>query len=116
MFPRSLRLSRAGFDQSRRLPRKATTHFSISHGQVQNASGIGIIVPKKIAKSSVVRHQLKRRVREVVRDILRHSPNTDTVLVITARAGASTLPFHELKNELSAAFEDILVDNTANHS
>ncbi len=110
MFPRSLRLSRTGFEHSRKLPRTTVPHFSISYGHLPNAAGIGIIVPKKIAKSSVERHRLKRRVREIVRENIPHTHLSGATLIITARIGASTLSYNELKDELSKAFEAILLE------
>lgn len=108
MFPRSLRLSRTGFEQSRGLPRAATPHFSISYGSSPKAAGIGVIVPKKAVKSSVERHLLKRRVREILREILKGQDASGTVIIVSARTGADTLPFDELKKELSEAFKAIL--------
>lgn len=108
MVPRSLRLGRQGFEQSGSLPRTATPHFSISYGTLPNAAGIGVIVPKKVVKSSVERHQLKRRVREIARELVVHQNISKTALIIVTRAGASKLSFDELKRELSEVFKAIL--------
>jgi ribonuclease P protein component len=112
MFPRSLRLSRAGFENSRRLPRTATPHFSLSYGRLPNAAGIGIIVPKKVAKSSVERHLLKRRIREIIREASKLQKLSGATLIVTARKGASTLHINELKDELSGAIKAILLENS----
>lgn len=111
MFPRSLRLSRAGFGRSRTLPRKSTPHFSISGGRLPNAAGIGIIVPKKAVKSAVERHTLKRRLREILRELCKGSDASGMTLVVTARSGAASLRYEEIKRELSEAFKAILLGN-----
>lgn len=108
MFPRSLRLGRNGFEQSRGLPRKTTPHFSISGGAFPDTAGIGIIVPKKVVKRAVERHRLKRRMREIVRK--QTQDISGMIIVISARAGAADLSFDELTNELSLAFKAILAE------
>lgn len=107
MFPRSLRLGRHGIEQSRKLSRTTTGHFSISYGTLPNTAGLGVIVPKKAVKSAVHRHQLKRRLREILRDFAKRS-QIPTTVVVAARAGSDTLTFSQIQDELSAAFRDIL--------
>lgn len=107
MFPRSLRLGRQGIEKSRKLSRTTTGHFSISYGVLPDTAGLGVIVPKKAVKSAVQRHRLKRRLREILRDFAKQSP-TPFTMVVAARAGADTLAFAQIQDELSTAFRAIL--------
>lgn len=97
MLPRSHRLPRAGFEQIAGLQRAASRHFSISYMGVASLSGGAVVVSKKVAKRSVDRHQLKRRIKAVMKPWL----VSGRVLIIHARTGAGTLPFSELEAELT---------------
>lgn len=88
----------------------ATPHFSISYGSSAKAAGIGVIVPKKVARSSIERHLLKRRIREILRELLKDGEMAGTVIIVSARAGAASLSFQKLKEELSGAFKAILLE------
>ena len=59
--------------------------------------GSAVVVSKKVAKSSVKRHLIKRRVREAT------APwNSDSyALIIYARTGSDTLPYSEIVSELT---------------
>lgn len=72
-----------------------------------DSAGLGVIVPKKAVKGAVGRHQLKRRLREILRDIA-HVPNTPTTIVVAARSGSDSLTFAQIQDELSEAFKAIL--------
>lgn len=87
------------------------SHFSLSYGALPNEAGIGIVVPKKIVKSAVSRHRLKRRVREALRLLAKRSALPSTVIVF-ARAGADSLTSAQANDELSAAFKAILAEST----
>ena len=105
MIPRRLRLSRQDFESvlgGSGLQRAQSPHFSIVYGpKPEGSGGCGVVVSKKVVKSSVARHLLKRRIREVIRPTCR----IDAVLVVYARPGAPSLPFEELKSELSELLE-----------
>jgi len=106
MIPRSLRLTRKGFEHTRGLRRTASPHFALSYGPADPSQGGGsaVIVPKKVVKSSVGRHLLKRRVRSV----LRSWSSKDRILIVFARSGAADLTFQELEHELSSLLEGIM--------
>lgn len=104
MLPRSLRLTRKGFEDARGLSRVTTPHFSISHGPAPLEGGSAIIVSKKVVKGAVGRHLLKRRVRAA----LHRWSRKDYVLIVTARAGAQELSVAEIENELSGVLKAIL--------
>ncbi len=104
MIPRRLRLSRKDFEsvvRGKELMRALGPHFSISHGPAPSAGGCGVVVSKKVEKSSVKRHLLKRRIREVLRSYC--SP--DEVLIVYARPGSQNLSFEELSKELTEQIE-----------
>lgn len=105
MLPRSLRLSRAGFEEAKGLRKIHTPHFTISYGTAAPLrGGSAIIVPKKAVKSAVGRHLLKRRIRAVLLPF----SSKDRVLIVSAKASAYTLSFEECKKELSEALSAIL--------
>jgi ribonuclease P protein component len=95
-LPRRLRLSRAAFGAALGARgRAASEHFSITKGPTLEG-GAAVVISKKVAKRSVDRHLLKRRVLTILRPHIspRHS------LVVYARAGAPALSFRTLKEEL----------------
>ena len=60
-----------------------------------------MVVSKKVEKSSVKRHLLKRRMREV----LRNHCSPDQILIVYARPGSEALSFDELSSELTKEIE-----------
>lgn len=98
MVPRRQRLSRRTFPQA--LGARATSeHFSIAAAPAAPGhGGCAVVVPKKVARLSVSRHLLKRRMLAVMRPWC--SP--DQALVAYARSGSSALPFAAIKTELSS--------------
>ncbi|HYE22917.1 MAG TPA: ribonuclease P protein component [Candidatus Paceibacterota bacterium] len=106
MIPRRLRLSRKDFESvvsGKELMRAVSPHFSISYGSSPAKGGCGVVVSKKVERSSVKRHLLKRRIREVLREYC----STDHIFIVYARPGAETLSFADLSAELSAELERI---------
>jgi len=83
--------------------RAVSPHFSISYGPSPSKGGCGVVVSKKVERSSVKRHLLKRRMREVLRGYC----SKDYVLIVYARPGAETLSFADLSAELSATLERV---------
>ena len=104
MLPKSVRLSRSGFEALHPARRVQSEHFSILFAETTTLGGSAVIVSKKTAPTSVARHALKRQVRAII------APwSTPTrALVVTARKGATTLPFSVLHNELSTLLRSIL--------
>lgn len=62
-----------------------------------------MVVSKKVEKSSVKRHLLKRRIREVLRPF----SSKDFILIVYARPGSQALSFEELSSELGGELERI---------
>lgn len=104
MFPRPLRLTRKAFAENRGLERSQSSHFHISYKEPVQSGGSLIVVPKKIVKSAVGRHLLKRRLKAIVRPW--STPNR--VLVISTRKGVQDLSYDQLSSELSSALQAIL--------
>lgn len=69
-------------------------HFSLS--ATLNKVGCAVIVSKKVEKSSVGRHRLKRRVLASLAGVL----TPGYAIVVYARAGSSALSYKELTQEL----------------
>jgi ribonuclease P protein component len=102
MLPKSFRLTRQDFPDTRVLKRVTSPHFSISYGPSLNG-GIAVVISKKVARLAVSRHLLKRRILAVLRPYV-----SDTlVLVVHTRTGASAIPFPELKEELLSLVRSI---------
>ncbi len=108
MLPRSHRLPRAGFEQIAGLQRAASRHFSISYIESAPLSGGAAVVSKKVAKRSVDRHQLKRRMKAVMKPWC----VPGRVLIIHARTGAAVLPFPELEGELTGLLQQSFPSGT----
>jgi ribonuclease P protein component len=101
MFPRRLRLSRRGFMEvsaDRSAKRATSEHFSavLSVSHLSN-SGCAVVVSKKVAKSAVARHLLKRRIRAALHEWCSSSHG----LILYARAGSTEVPFSEISSEIS---------------
>lgn len=104
MIPRKMRLSRAHFAPQGPETRVASAHFSLSAWEAPQEGGLAAVISKKIARLSVSRHLLKRRILSVALPF--GSP--DRAIVIYARPGAAALPYSELKAELSALLSRVI--------
>lgn len=98
MLPRRLRLGRAEFAEAATGRRAQSAHFSVTVRKNTEKGGSAAVISKKVAKKSVDRHLLKRRILEV----LRPYTNSSRSIVVFARAGSPSLPFKALKEELTA--------------
>lgn len=67
-----------------------------------------MVVSKKVSKSSVDRHQLKRRIKAVIKPWC----TPGRVLIVHARTGAATLPFPELEAELTELLRQSFASGT----
>lgn len=96
----TMRLSRAHFVSPASLgpeKRLASAHFSLSLRSVKDTGGCAVVISKKVAKLSVSRHLLKRRVLHIVRPWC----SSARVLILYARPGAASLDFPTLSTELT---------------
>jgi ribonuclease P protein component len=102
---RRIHISRPDFtavSSDRSAKRLISRHFSITSSN--KGIGVAVVVSKKVAKSSVERHLLKRRVREVVAPF----SSDKNAIIVYARPGALLLPFSEITTEISALLQPIL--------
>lgn len=82
--------------------RASSAHFSImTTPAAPGHGGCAVVISKKVARLSVSRHLLKRRMLAVLRPWC----GPERALVAYARPGSATLPFKELSTELSALVE-----------
>ena len=80
--------------------RAASPHFSVS---VRPKGGTMIVVSKKVEKTAVGRHRLKRRISTIVRPFCENGSFS-----LYARKGSSTLSYKELTNELTELLSQLL--------
>ena len=104
MSKRRLQISRSDFtnvSNDRSAKRGSTPHFSV----VCSVFGVGsaVVVSKKVAKSSVQRHQIKRRIREIIAPWCSDSFG----IIVYARAGSAALPYSDMASELTPLLRSI---------
>lgn len=104
MLPKSVRLSRSGFEALYKARRLQTEHFSILYSETTTLGGSAVVVSKKVATTATARHALKRKVRECIKQW--SSPTR--ALVVTAKKGATSLPYKKIEDELSTLLRSIL--------
>jgi ribonuclease P protein component len=95
-LPRRLRLTRDAFEEATR-KRATSEHFTLAWGP-SRSGGLAAVISKKVAKRSVDRHLLKRRMLE----IMRSHAHSGRSMVAYARKGAPTLSFKDMKRELES--------------
>ncbi len=99
---RRIHLSRPDFtavSSDRAAQRLTSSHFSVT---ISNKGiGLAVVVSKKVAKSSVARHLLKRRIREIVAPF----SSDMSAVIVYARPGAALLPFSEIATEISTLLQ-----------
>ena len=93
MLPRRLRLTRAALTHQGKEMRAVSPHFSVS---VRPKGGTMIVVSKKVEKTAVGRHRLKRRIGTIVRPFCEKASFS-----LYARKGSNTLSYKELTEELT---------------
>jgi ribonuclease P protein component len=96
MLSREKRLTRADFDAVAKGKRAISAHFSVSAAP-SSLGKAAAVVSKKVAKRSVDRHLLKRRMLAAAVPYIRPGRS----FVLYARAGSPSLPFGTLKRELT---------------
>jgi ribonuclease P protein component len=95
VFARRNRLPRAAFSTVLKGRRISTTHFvAVISKEVR---GYGVIVPKKVARLSVTRHRIRRRTLAALAAL----PLPKMGVVLFPKLPVNTLPFMELKAELT---------------
>jgi len=97
-----LRLQRDGV-------RFQSPHFALYAGSLDDAPGrsrLGVTVSRRIG-NSVVRNRVKRRVREIFRQVIRAGLPAGTSIVVIARGGADTLESAAIGDELAMAARNL---------
>lgn len=74
---------------------------------------VGFVVGKSFSKSAVIRNRLKRQIREAYRLFRMKAENAKKLeelglLVIGIKKNFDSANFHEIKNELDSALENII--------
>ncbi len=75
--------------------------FSIRVKKAQNKSRFGVSIPKKVAKTAVLRNNIRRRVYSVLQTI---QPNEPHFIVFVVKAGIEKIKQAELKQEIEKIF------------
>jgi len=95
VFPRKKRLSRALLSSVLKNGRRLSSpHFNIVISE--DAQGYAVIVPNKVARLSVTRHRIKRRVLAALRTI-----SLPSALIVFPRLSASSVSYQDIKTELA---------------
>jgi ribonuclease P protein component len=96
MLAKEARIPRADFAAVAKGTRAVSAHFSVT-ALPTPAGRAAAVVSKKIAKSSVARHRLKRRILAVLAPKVRPGRS----FIVYARAGSSSLSSAALAKELA---------------
>jgi len=109
MLARRQRLPRKGFSVPKGARKLSSEHFLVITVTSTGAQGgCAAVVPKKIARKAVDRHRLKRRMLAVMRDWC----HSHRVLIVHARAGAASIPFRAITEELGGLLSRIVRADT----
>lgn len=67
-----------------------------------------VVVSSKISKKAVVRNLLKRRLRQILKDVLKQETYLVSLnIAVVAKPGISVINFQELKKDVIKLFEKI---------
>lgn len=102
MLPRGKRLSRDAFAATARGKRAISAHFSITTTLSEHGRA-AVVISKKVAKSSVDRHRLKRQIVEILHPYV--VPGRSCI--IYARAGSTALSYQQLHTEITTLLDSL---------
>ena len=116
MFSRKERFPRALFPSAIKTGRRfSSPHLSILVPDKKilppGMNGYAVIVPKKIARLSVRRHQIKRRVLSALRNLLSAGQTLPPSLIVFPHSSASSVNYHDIKIELADLLSTINYSN-----
>ena len=106
MLPKQHRLNRAQFGEVFSIGSSLFGgHFSVKwiNSREITKPQFAVVVSKKVSKSSVRRHRVRRRCYEVVRELLPHVKGSARSIIF-ARSGVTSLSFYALREELRKLF------------
>lgn len=99
-----MRLSRALFAPNSHEKRVVGPHFSVTYRLLDGHGGCASVISKKVAKRSVDRHLLKRRMSAALRPWC--SPTRS--IVVYARPGSLALPYQEVCAEIEGLLTRVI--------
>jgi len=82
--------------------RLASPNFSIVFTQSSENAGYAVVVPKKVARLSVTRHRIKRRVAAALRTL-----EVPPSIIIFPKVAVNTMDFQAIKTELATLLSKI---------
>lgn len=74
--------------------RVSSAHFSVV--LPKDAKGYAVVVSKKVARLSITRHRIKRRVREALKTL-----NLPPSLIVFPTSAAAKMEYEDMRSELS---------------
>ncbi len=101
MFPQSKRLSRTAFPSALKGRRVSSPHLSAVFSK--ETAGYAVVVSKKVAKLSVTRHKIKRRVLEALRTL----PLPSLALILFPKVSVAQMTYQEVREELEGLLSKI---------
>jgi ribonuclease P protein component len=102
MLPRHHRLDRRGVEGVHSSPSVYGDHVAVKVKQTTEATKVAIVIPKKVVRSSVDRHRVKRRVAHAFTALMKEGlvPKSNYSFIFFPKATTRTLPFEALKESL----------------
>lgn len=99
MLRKQKRLKRSEFNRIFSTGKKIhTPHFQLIH-QPHKGFHVSVVVSKKIARASVERNVLRRRIYNIMKELNAHNV-TQGAFIIVVKQVAATLSYQTLKEEL----------------
>lgn len=99
MFPSKKRFPRALFPSALKTGRRfSSQHLAIlipKEDLSGQGEGYAVVVPKKIARLSVTRHKIKRRVLAALRELV-----LPRALIVFPKSSVSSVSYQDIKTEL----------------
>lgn len=108
MVPRSARLTRRAFEYAfRRGKRTHTAFFQLIYTPTPSRGyQVSAVVPKKVAKTAVVRNRLRRRIYHIARKTLEEQGYTGSYIFIT-KPDIRTVSQKELGDSIGASIRSL---------
>lgn len=102
MLPRAHRLDRRGVEAVHPSSSVYGDHGAVKVKKTETLTKVAIVIPKKVVRSSVDRHRVKRRVAHALTTLMTEGtlPNKGFSIIVFPKATMRTLPFEALKASL----------------
>lgn len=107
VFPRKSRLFRKAFPTTFVGRRISSPHFTIivpkdEGGLPAGRQGYAVVVPKKVARLSVTRHRIKRRILAALKKL-----SLPPSLIVFPRASVNSVDYQDIETELASLISNI---------